>query len=223
MSALRAEALTHAFRRPGLAAVQVLSDLELELDDGELLAVRGASGSGKSTLLHVLGGMLRPESGRVRLDGEEPWSMSPSARAGWRNAQIGFVFQQPHLIEELDALENVLVPGWLARRPGAELRGQAERLLDRLGLAARLAHRPSELSGGEAQRVAVARALILRPRLVLADEPTGSLDERAGQLVFEEFQALQREMGFLAVLATHDAGLAERCDRAFEVADGRLI
>lgn len=222
MSALRAQALSHAFRRPGLEPVEVLRDLDLELDDGELVAVRGASGSGKSTLLHVLGGMLRPEAGRVTLDGREAWALGPADRANWRNAQVGFVFQQPHLIEELDAFENVLVPGWLARRPAAELRREAGELLDRLGLHERRRHRPSELSGGEAQRVAVARALLLRPRLVLADEPTGSLDERAGLLVFEEFRALQRERRFLAVLATHDAGLAERCDRSLKVTDGRL-
>jgi lipoprotein-releasing system ATP-binding protein len=222
VSALVAAGLGHAFRRPGLEPVVVLRELELTLEEGELLAVRGASGSGKSTLLHVLGGMLRPELGSVALDGRQPWEMSASARAGWRNAELGFVFQQPHLIEELDALENVLVPGWLAGRPKRELRREAEGLLGRLGLEARMGHRPSELSGGEAQRVAVARALLLGPRLVLADEPTGSLDETAGRLVFEEFRSLQRERGFLAILATHDASLAESCDRSLRIARGRL-
>ena len=161
MSALAAQGLAKAFGRPGLEPVEVLRELELEVEEGELVAVRGASGSGKSTLLHVLGGMLAPDAGSLRLDDEEPWRQPAARRARWRNACVGFVFQRPNLIEELDALENVLVPAWLA---GRREDGAARELLERLGLGGRLRHRPSELSGGEAQRVAVARALLLRPR-----------------------------------------------------------
>lgn len=215
--------LSKAFARRGLPVVDVLRDLDLSVRPGEIVAIMGASGSGKSTLLHVLGGMLAPDAGSVELAGEDPWRLGKVARAAWRNSQVGFVFQAHRLLSELEALENVLVPAWMAGADGVEARRAARDLLGDLGLAERLHHYPSELSGGEAQRVAIARALVRAPRLVLADEPTGNLDREAGRRVFEEFVALQRRRELVAIVATHDDELAGRCDRVLTLRDGRLV
>lgn len=214
--------LSKAYSRRSLPEVAVLANLDLRVEPGEIVAIMGASGSGKSTLLHVLGGMLAPDSGSVRLARVEPWAMGKAARASWRNSQVGLVFQAHRLLSELTALENVLVPSWIAGAEGPEASRGAEELLEHLGLAARLQHYPSELSGGEAQRVAMARALALSPRLLLADEPTGNLDRQAGRVVFEEFLALQRRRRVVALVATHDDELAGRCDRVLQLVDGRL-
>jgi lipoprotein-releasing system ATP-binding protein len=220
---LEVRGVSKAFARRGLPAVDVLRDLDLSVRAGEIVAIMGASGSGKSTLLHALGGMLAPDSGSVSLAGQDPWRLGKVARAAWRNSQVGFVFQSHRLLSELSALENVLVPAWMAGADGIAARREAVQLLDALGLAGRLHHHPSELSGGEAQRVAIARALSRAPRLVLADEPTGNLDREAGRKVFEEFVSLQRRREFVAIVATHDDELAERCDRILMLRDGRLL
>ena len=219
---LVASAITVAHVPRGLPTVRVLEGLDLQASSGQMLAIMGASGSGKSTLLHVLGGMLRPGSGEYAMAGEHPWRMGTDARAAWRNSQVGFVFQAHRLLTELTALENVLLPSWIAGARGPAAREEAERLLATLGLADRLHHFPAELSGGEAQRVAIARALARAPRLVLADEPTGNLDREAGKMVFEEFVALQRQGSFIAIVATHDEELARRCDRVLRLSGGRL-
>jgi ABC-type lipoprotein export system ATPase subunit len=216
------EGVSKAFRRRGLPAVEVLDGLDFSASPGDLVAVMGASGSGKSTLLHLLGGMLAPDGGRVVLAGTDPWSLGADERAAWRTAQVGFVFQAARLLTELTALENVLAPGWIAGVGEPEARAGAEDLLRELGLGGRLHHYPSELSGGEAQRVAVARALARSPRLVLADEPTGNLDRGSGARVFEEFTELQARRRVIALVATHDDRLAARCARVVEMRDGKL-
>ena len=214
--------LVKSHARRGLPPVEVLRGLDLGVEPGRMVAVMGVSGSGKSTLLHVLGGMLAPDAGRIRLGESEPWAMVPSARAAWRNRNVGFVFQHHGLLTELTALENVLAPAWIGSVPEDEARPVAERLLADLGLAARSTHHPSELSGGEAQRVAIARALVRSPALVLADEPTGNLDRETGRAVFDEFVALQRRQAFVALVATHDDRLAERCDAVLRLEGGRI-
>lgn len=219
---LSVRALTKAYSRRGLAEIPVLRGIDLDIAPGEVVAIMGASGSGKSTLLHVLGGMLAPDAGEIRLAGTEPWRLSRAALAAWRNSQVGLVFQAHRLLSELTALENVLVPGWIGGADGLETRRDAEELLSALGLAGRLQHYPSELSGGEAQRVAMARALARAPRLLLADEPTGNLDREAGRKMFDEFIALQRTRRAVALVATHDDELAGRCDRVLRLRDGRL-
>ena len=219
---LDVEGLSRRFGRAGTEPVDVLRGASLRAAPGESVAVMGASGSGKSTLLHVLGGMLAPDAGVVELDGVRPWDLSSGARAEWRNSNIGFVFQAHRLLGELTALENVLVPSRIAGVSPGAARGAALALLGDLGLAGRLHHFPSELSGGEAQRVAIARALARKPRLVLADEPTGNLDREAGRVVFEELLALQRTSRVTAIVATHDESLAARCDRVLVLSGGRL-
>jgi lipoprotein-releasing system ATP-binding protein len=206
----------------GSGRVGVLAGLDLDARAGQRLAITGASGSGKSTLLHVLGGMLRPDAGQVALEGVEPWTLAAAARAAWRNSQIGFVFQFHHLLPELTALENVLAPAWIAGDSGPEAAEGARGLLEALGLASRLHARPGELSGGEAQRVAIARALVRRPRLVLADEPTGNLDREAGDRVFEELISLQARQRFVLIVATHDERLSRACHRRLRLVGGRL-
>jgi lipoprotein-releasing system ATP-binding protein len=220
--ALQARGLAKAFEPAGLARVAVLCGADLEASAGEILAVKGASGSGKSTLLHVLGGMLRPDGGSVELAGTDPWRLATSARAEWRNSQVGFVFQAHRLLRELTALENVLLPAAIAREDRGFALARGRELLGELGLAGRLHHYPAELSGGEAQRVAIARALVRSPRLLLADEPTGNLDREAGDRVFGQLLELQRKRQFIAIVATHDEDLARRCDRVLMIRGGRL-
>ena len=214
--------LCKAYVRRRLPAVQVLSGLDLDVEAGQTVAIMGASGSGKSTLLHALGGMLAPDAGTVELAGVAPWALEPPARAAWRNAQVGFVFQAHRLLSELTALENVLAPAWIARANGEAAEAAAREILGHLGLAERLQHFPSELSGGEAQRVAIARALVRAPRMILADEPTGNIDREAGRQVFQELLGLQRARGIIAVVATHDEELAGRCDLILRLREGRL-
>ena len=219
---LMVQGLCKAYSRRGLTDVRVLRGLDLSIAAGEVVAVMGASGRGTSTLLHLLGGMLAPDAGRIRLGGVDPWTLGLVARAAWRNSQVGLVFQAHRLLSELTTLENVLVPSWIGGADGPEARLEAEELLGHLGLAGRLHHYPSELSGGEAQRVAMARALARSPRLLLADEPTGTLDREAGRKVFEEFVALQKRRKVVALVATHDDELAARCDRVVQLRDGQL-
>jgi lipoprotein-releasing system ATP-binding protein len=199
----------------------VLHGLDLEVAEGDSVAIVGDSGVGKSTLLHILGGLDRPDQGAVLFCGRAIHALALRARAEHRNRNVGFVFQFHHLLPELTALENVEMPFRIGRRLGAG-REPARELLVRLGLGGRLAHYPSALSGGELQRVAIARALVVRPALVLADEPTGNLDPRTGGEVFGLLRELQRERPFALVLATHSERLAGACDRVCRLEGGVL-
>jgi lipoprotein-releasing system ATP-binding protein len=203
----------------GPRRLDVLRGLDLDVAGGEALAVVGQSGVGKSTLMHLLGGLDRPDAGRITFRGEDIRGGGPAQRAAYRNRHVGLVFQFHHLLPELSALENVEMPFRIARRSG---RAEAGALLEALGLGQRLHHRPGELSGGEQQRVAVARALAPSPELVLADEPTGNLDPRTGAEVFELLRELQRARGFALVLVTHNERLARDCDRVLHLVGGRL-
>ena len=215
--------LTKTYQTPG-EAVRVLDGLDLEVNDGEAVAVVGPSGSGKTTLLNLLGAMDRPDSGKIRIGGVDIAGFSEDEAGRFRNRSIGFIFQQHHLLPQLDVLENVLVPrlagGWEESVEATETR--AKELLDRVGLSHRLGHRPWQLSGGEKLRVAVARALINRPGLVLADEPTGLLDQAASDKVADLLLELNRERGVTMVIVTHNTALARRIGRTFELAEGRL-
>jgi lipoprotein-releasing system ATP-binding protein len=200
----------------------VLRDLELEVARGEMLAIIGKSGSGKSTLLHLLGGLDRPDSGSVQIGDVDLRAISDQQRVQFRNQHVGFVFQFHHLLPEFTAAENVAMPLRIARTARVDAQARAEELLGKVGLAERVAHRPNMLSGGEQQRVAVARALVMRPTLLLADEPTGDLDETTA----ESLHALLREMhtthGLTSIIATHNSKLAAECGRVLRMEDGRL-
>ncbi len=209
--------------RVGAQDIHVLRDLELSVEPGEMVAVMGASGVGKSTLLHLLGGLDRPDSGTVVVDGRDLATLSDEALVGFRNQRVGFVFQFHHLLPEFSALENAEMPMRIARRPLAEARSTARGLLEAVGLGGRLDHRPSMLSGGEQQRVAVARALVMQPALILADEPTGDLDERTGDSLNALVRQMHRERGLTSVIATHNPRLAAACDRVLRLEGGALI
>jgi lipoprotein-releasing system ATP-binding protein len=209
--------------RVGTQDIHVLRDLDLAVDAGEMLAIVGASGVGKSTLLHLLGGLDRPDSGRIAVQGRALGTMADDDLVAFRNAQVGFVFQFHHLLPEFSALENAEMPMRIARRPIVEARAAAQTLLERVGLGERLDHRPAMLSGGEQQRVAVARALVMAPALVLADEPTGDLDETTGDTLHALFRAMHRERGLTSVIATHNPRLAAACDRILRLEGGRLV
>ncbi|CAO0820178.1 lipoprotein release complex - ATP binding subunit [Desulfarculales bacterium] len=203
--------------------VEVLKDLDLEVEAGETVAVVGASGVGKSTLLHMIGALDRPTAGRVVVDGRDLSRMDEPALAAFRNRNIGFVFQSHHLLPEFSALENVMMPALIARQNSQQAEKVARELLAEVGLADRLGHRLGELSGGEAQRVAVARALILQPRLLLADEPTGNLDERTGEKVHQLILRLNAERGLTTLVATHNERLAAVLNRRMRLAAGQII
>jgi lipoprotein-releasing system ATP-binding protein len=213
--------LTKIFDHGG-RKLAILRSIDLTLEPGEMVAVVGASGVGKSTLLHILGTLDLPTSGAVLFNGRDLTHLSPTALAAFRNRSIGFVFQFHHLLPEFTALENVMMPALIQRvaRPEAEERARA--ILGRVGLAARLTHKPGELSGGEQQRVALARALIMRPQLLLADEPTGNLDSHTGAEVHELFFELNREHGTTMLIVTHNPELAARMPRRLHMVDGLL-
>lgn len=207
--------------RGGPVPVPVLRGLDLDLAEGEAVAVVGESGVGKSTLLHVLGAIDRPDAGEILFRGG-PLPQEPTRRARWRNREVGFVFQFHHLLPEFTAAENVAMPSLIAGRPRREVLSRARALLADLGLGPREDHRPDQLSGGEQQRVAVARAVAAEPALVIADEPTGNLDRRTGDEVFALLRGLQAERGFTLVMATHSERLAGGCDRILHLAEGRI-
>ena len=200
----------------------VLKGLDLTLERGEMLAVMGASGVGKSTLLHLLGGLDRPDAGTIRVGEHVITEMAGPDLVAFRNRRVGFVFQFHHLLPEFSAVENAEMPLRIARLPLTEARPRATQLLTRVGLVDRLDHRPGMLSGGEQQRVAVARALVNQPALLLADEPTGDLDEGTADAMHELLRDMHREFGLTAILATHNPRLAEQCDRILRLEGGTL-
>jgi lipoprotein-releasing system ATP-binding protein len=200
----------------------VLRGLALSVEAGEMVAVIGASGVGKSTLLHLLGGLDHADRGAIRIGDVALGALADREIVAFRNRHVGFVFQFHHLLPEFDAIENAEMPLRIARLPLAEARGRATHLLERVGLAGRLAHRPAMMSGGEQQRVAIARALVTRPSLLLADEPTGDLDEQTADALHVLIRDMHREHGLTSVIATHNPRLAGVCDRVLRLADGML-
>jgi lipoprotein-releasing system ATP-binding protein len=202
--------------------LQVLRDLSLTVEQGEMVAIMGASGVGKSTLLHLLGGLDRPDTGTIQVGEHGITDMPDAALVAFRNKHVGFVFQFHHLLPEFSATENAEMPLRIARMTPAEARPRAVGLLTRVGLGDRLDHRPGMLSGGEQQRVAVARALVNQPALLLADEPTGDLDETTADALHGLLRDMHREFGLTAILATHNPRLAEQCDRVLRLEGGAL-
>jgi len=202
--------------------VDVLRGLDLSVERGEMLAVVGASGVGKSTLLHVLGGLDTIDGGEVQVGEHRITTMNDDARVAFRNRHIGFVFQFHHLLPEFTAAENAMMPLRIARVSAAEARPKAETLLNRVGLGDRLDHRPGMLSGGEQQRVAVSRALVMQPSLLLADEPTGDLDEATADALHQLLRDMHTEFGLTAIIATHNPRLAAQCDRTLRLEGGKL-
>lgn len=203
--------------------LHVLRDLDLSVEKGEMVAIMGASGVGKSTLLHVLGGLDAIDSGTVRVGEHEIAAMNDETRVAFRNRHIGFVFQFHHLLPEFTAVENAMMPLRIARVADADARPKAEALLARVGLGDRLHHRPGMLSGGEQQRVAVSRALVMQPSLLLADEPTGDLDEATADSLHDLLRTMHAEFGLTAIIATHNPRLAAQCDRTLRLEGGKLV
>ena len=206
----------------GDTSLTILRGLGLDVNAGEMVAIVGASGVGKSTLLHVLGGLDRADNGLVTIDDIDLTSLPDAERVSFRNRRLGFVFQFHHLLPEFSALENAEMPLRIARIPLAEARPRAEELLRRVGLGERLTHRPGMLSGGEQQRVAVARALVMNPTVLLADEPTGNLDERTADTLHELLREMHAAYGLTSIIATHNPRLAATCDRVLRLESGRL-
>jgi lipoprotein-releasing system ATP-binding protein len=219
---LRAEALDKSFFDAG-REVRVLHGLEMEVKAGEEIAVVGQSGVGKSTLLHVLGSLETPTAGKVYFEGQDLFALGDRALAEFRNRKLGFVFQFHYLLADFTALENVMMPGLIARMVEREVARRAGEMLELVGLADKLHRRPAELSGGEQQRVAVARAVVLHPRLVLADEPTGNLDPQTADEVHQLFHLLNRQLGITLVIATHNERLTRSMGRALRLREGRLF
>ncbi|HEY9015531.1 MAG TPA: ABC transporter ATP-binding protein [Gemmatimonadales bacterium] len=219
---LEAEGLRKVYRGGDGNPIEVLSGIDLAVDRGEFVAIVGASGSGKSTLLHLLGALDTPSGGTVRLAGQSYEEESPEALAALRNRKLGFVFQFHHLLREFTALENVMLPLLIAGEDDGRARSRAEELLAAVGLAGRMSHRPSQLSGGEQQRAAVARALVVDPLVVLADEPSGNLDHANSERLHQLFAHLSREFETALIVVTHNRSLAARADRVLSLEGGRL-
>ncbi|MBW8865865.1 MAG: ABC transporter ATP-binding protein [Acidobacteria bacterium] len=222
MPFLAAEGIVKSYAVGG-RSLPVLRDLDLVVDSGEMVAIVGASGVGKSTLLHVLGGLDHVDSGAITINGTAVTSLPADDVVAFRNRHVGFVFQFHHLLPEFTALENAEMPMRIARMPLREARARAEALLQRVGLAERLTHRPGMLSGGEQQRVAVARALVMQPLVLLADEPTGDLDEGTAETLHQLLREMHRDFGLTSVIATHNLRLAAACDRVLRLHEGRLV
>jgi lipoprotein-releasing system ATP-binding protein len=219
---LRLDGLRRSFEMPG-RSVDVLSGIDLSIQAGESVSIMGRSGAGKTTLLQILGTLDRPTSGRVVFDGEDVFKRSDAGLSTFRGRHIGFVFQFHHLMPEFTTVENAAMPALIDRRPREQAMNDARALLERVGLGHRLDHRPGELSGGEQQRVALARAMIMRPRLLLADEPTGNLDEETGATVFELFREMTDELGAAVIVVTHNHALAEAMGRQLVMSDGQVF
>ena len=212
---IQTQAITKRFDR-----LQILKGIDIEVQDREIVAIVGPSGAGKTTLLQIVGTLDRPDSGHVFIDGVDPFTLSERRMAAFRNQHIGFVFQFHRLLPEFTALENVMIPALIARDSAQEAERKARELLDYLRLSDRITHKPAQLSGGEKQRVAVARALINRPGVVLADEPSGSLDSHSKDELHALFFDLRRDLGQTFVIVTHDEALAAKADRTIRMRDG---
>jgi lipoprotein-releasing system ATP-binding protein len=219
---LQCQGLTMRFNQGGLD-VEVLKGVDLNIGIGERVAIMGASGSGKSTLLHLLGGLEKPTSGKVILNGTDLNDVSGAKLAKLRNSSLGFIYQFHHLLGEFTVLENVAMPLLIAGQSVAEARHDATRLLQRVGLGHRVEHKPGEISGGERQRAAVARALINKPSVVLADEPTGNLDSKTAEDVFQLMLELNQELNVSFLIVTHDHELAEKMGRVLHMEDGVIV
>jgi lipoprotein-releasing system ATP-binding protein len=219
---LEVRGLTKTYVGGDGAVITVFDGVELSVQRGEMVAIIGASGAGKSTLLHLLGALDRPTAGQVLIDGRPLAGMDDDEVSRLRNRTVGFVFQFHHLLREFTALENVMMPLRIAGTPDGEARARALTLLGRVGLSGRVHHRPSELSGGEQQRTAVARALATDPAVLLADEPSGNLDHHNSELLHDLFAQLSRELEIAMVVVTHNRSLAARADRVLQLEDGRL-
>ncbi len=212
---------THDIRK-SYGTLQVLKGIDLEIAKGEIVSIVGASGAGKTTLLHIMGTLDRPDTGGLEINGMQLHGLSDKQLSAFRNQNIGFVFQFHHLLPEFTALENVCIPGFIGRRSVAEVQGNARELLDLLGLSDRLEHKPGELSGGEQQRVAVARSLINNPAVVLADEPSGNLDSETSKDLHRLFFDLRKQLNQTFVIVTHNNELANMADRKLSMKDGLL-
>ncbi len=219
---LQVKGLSKAYAGAGGGPLQVLSGLDLDVSRGEFVAITGESGCGKSTLLHVLGALDRPDDGKILVDGADVFAHDDEALSTFRNRQIGFVFQFHHLLPEFTAEENVMMPALVGGQRPADARSRALELLEQVGLSDRADHRPGELSGGEKQRVAIVRALMNRPDIVLADEPTGNLDENTADTLHRELLRLSREMGQTFIVVTHNREFAEMADREMLLEQGEL-
>ena len=214
---IRAEGITKRFGQ-----LQVLRGIDFQAEAGEVVTIMGASGAGKSTLLQILGTLMSPDEGSLSIDGTDVLHISGKALSSFRNRRIGFVFQFHHLLPEFNALENVMIPAYIAGRSTSDARAAATQLLEEMGLAGRLTHKPSELSGGEQQRVAIARALINRPAILFADEPSGNLDSKTKGEIHRQFFDLRDKYGQTVVIVTHDPALAALSDRTLVIRDGQF-
>ncbi len=209
--------------RKSFGSLEVLKGLDFSVEKGEVVAIMGASGAGKSTLLQILGTLSTPDSGDLVIDGTDVLKLSSRDLSAFRNTKLGFVFQFHHLLPEFTAIENVMIPAFIAGKGMKEAREDASELLARVGLSERESHKPSELSGGEQQRVAIARAIINRPAVLFADEPSGNLDSRTKEEIHSLFFSLRDTLGQTIVIVTHDSSLAAQCDRCLNMRDGLFI